>query len=228
MPGLHLTDRVPDGRRVGGVPDEGLASVPASPSSVTPASRRSGLRPTRATFQPSRPKRCAMDRELPGPNPTTRRRDMTLRSWVVVGPVGGRPARNVWYSPHYAHVRRVTGADQPQHRSSASPGNAKPRTVQFLGTVLRCRVPSFHLYNGRRLKHSQIVSRVRTSTGATGTTVSPAVTAVPSGTSAPSPAHRPSSRSHRRRRPPPASRPPRRRSAAPCPATEACTRWHAR
>jgi len=46
---------------------------------------------------------------------------MTLRSWVVVGPVGGRPARNVWYSPHYAHVRGVTGADQPQHRSSASP-----------------------------------------------------------------------------------------------------------
>lgn len=42
------------------------ASVPASPSSVTPAARRSGLRPTRATFQPSRPKRCAMDRELPG------------------------------------------------------------------------------------------------------------------------------------------------------------------
>lgn len=31
MPGLHLTDRVPDGRRVGGVPDEGLglgAGVP--------------------------------------------------------------------------------------------------------------------------------------------------------------------------------------------------------
>jgi len=51
---------------------------------------------------------------------------MTLRSWVVVGPVGGRPARNVWYSPHYAHVRRVTGADQPQHRSNASPGNANP------------------------------------------------------------------------------------------------------
>ena len=24
MPGLHLTDRVSDGRRVGGVPDEGL------------------------------------------------------------------------------------------------------------------------------------------------------------------------------------------------------------
>lgn len=53
---------------------------------------------------------------------------MTLRSWVVVGPVGGRPARNVWYSPHYAHVRGVTGADQPQHRSSASPPPGQRKT----------------------------------------------------------------------------------------------------